>query len=67
MYFDFAGSNCNRQSLRGSGYLEHNQDGSGDWSASIGVFGMSLSYNGSGGSILQKGTGLMNPVTGQIT
>lgn len=38
----------------GSYYMEHNQEGSGGWSASISLAVFSLSYSGSGGQVLQK-------------
>ena len=38
----------------GSYYMEHNQDGSGGWSASVSLAVFSLSYSGSGGQVLQK-------------
>lgn len=48
-----SGSDCHRRKA-GSYYYEHNQDGHGNWSASvsIGVFG--ISYNGASGSTLRK-------------
>jgi hypothetical protein len=38
----------------GSYYMEHNQGGSGGWSASVSLAVFSLSYSGSGGQVLQK-------------
>lgn len=41
---------------RGRWYYEHNQDGGGGWSASISLAIFSVSYDGNGGSVLQKST-----------
>lgn len=38
----------------GSYYMEHNQGGSGGWSASVSLAVFSVSYSGGGGQVLQK-------------
>ena len=47
---------CGTPPIRASYHFEHNQDGNGGWSASVGLGSLSVSYTGNGGNILQKGT-----------
>lgn len=39
-------------------YYEHNQDGSGGWSASVSVLGLGVSYTGSPGQKMRKATAI---------
>jgi hypothetical protein len=39
---------------QGSYFVEHNQSGSGGWSASVSMWRLAVSYRGSSGETLQK-------------
>jgi hypothetical protein len=47
---------CNPYEVAASATFEHNQDGNGGWSASIGIGFFNVSYAGSAGTTLRKGT-----------
>jgi hypothetical protein len=50
------GSTSIRSALAQTFYYEHNQGGSGGWSASVTIKILSIGYTGSGGQRLQKST-----------